>query len=71
MQSFLKFVTALHVSAYSAIIRCAEIRGNSCAFRATAICVFAFTLFLNEVSSPNSNAPDDCSAVTDFKGTEF
>jgi hypothetical protein len=28
MNSFLKFFTALHVSAYSAIIRCAEIQGE-------------------------------------------
>jgi hypothetical protein len=45
---FLKFVTALNVSAYSAIIKCFEIRGNFCAFRATAIRVFVFTVFLNE-----------------------
>jgi hypothetical protein len=30
----LKFVTALHVSAYSAIFGCVEIRENCCAFRA-------------------------------------
>jgi hypothetical protein len=35
----LKFVTALHVSAYSAIIRCVVIRGKYCAFRGTAISV--------------------------------
>jgi hypothetical protein len=46
----LKFITALHVSAYSAIIGCAEIQGNCCAFRATTIGVFVFTVFLNEVN---------------------
>jgi hypothetical protein len=35
---------------YSAIIRCAEIRGNCCAFRATVIRVYVFTVFLNEVN---------------------
>jgi hypothetical protein len=51
IKSFLKFVSAVHISAYSAIIRCVEIRGNWCAFRATAIRAFVFTVFLNEVSS--------------------
>jgi hypothetical protein len=45
----LKFVTALHVSTYSAIIRCVQIPRNFCAFCATAIGVFAFIIFLNEV----------------------
>jgi hypothetical protein len=31
----LKFVTALHVAAYSAISRCVEFREKCCAFRAT------------------------------------
>jgi hypothetical protein len=50
IKSFLKFDTALHVSAYSAIIRCVETEGNCCAFRAPAIRVFVFTVFLNEVN---------------------
>jgi hypothetical protein len=36
----LKFVTALHVSAYLAIIVSTEIRGHCCVFCATAIGVF-------------------------------
>jgi hypothetical protein len=48
LNPFLKFVTALYVSPYSAIIRFVEIRGNSCAFRVTAIRVFVFTMVLNE-----------------------
>jgi hypothetical protein len=47
---YLKFVTALHVSAYLAIMKCIEIRGNCCAFRATAVRVFVFTVFLNIVN---------------------
>jgi hypothetical protein len=43
--SLLKFVTALHVSSYSTIIRFVEIQGNFCAFRATAIRVFVFMCF--------------------------
>jgi hypothetical protein len=50
IKSFLKLDTALHVSAYSAIIRCVETEGNCCAFRTPAIRVFVFTVFLNEVS---------------------
>jgi hypothetical protein len=49
-ESFLKFITAVHVSAYSAIVRCVEIRGNYCAFRTTAMDVFSFIIFLNEAS---------------------
>jgi hypothetical protein len=45
-----KIRTALHVSAYSAITRCVEIRGNCCAFHANAIEVFVFTMLSNEVS---------------------
>jgi hypothetical protein len=45
----LKFITAPHVSAYSAIIRCFEIWENCCAFYAAAIAGFIFTVFLNEV----------------------
>jgi hypothetical protein len=51
IKSFFKFVTALRVSAYSAIIRCPEIRGNFCAFSNTAIAVFIFIMFLNEVTA--------------------
>jgi hypothetical protein len=47
---FLKFVTALRVSAYRSIIRCAEIRWNLCASRDAAIGIFVFTVFLNEVN---------------------
>lgn len=46
----LKFVTALHVSAYLAVIRCVKIWGNCRAFRITAIRVFVFAVFLNEVN---------------------
>jgi hypothetical protein len=46
MKSFLKLVTALYVSAYSAIIRCVAIRGNCWAFRATEIRVFLILLLL-------------------------
>jgi hypothetical protein len=45
-----KFVTALHFLAYLAIIRCIEIVGNCCAFRAAEIIVFIFILFLNKVN---------------------
>jgi hypothetical protein len=38
-QILLKFFTALHVSACSAIIRCIEIRMNCCDFRALDICM--------------------------------
>jgi hypothetical protein len=47
---FFKFATELHVSAYSAIARGGEIRGNCCAFRATVISVFVFTMVLHEVN---------------------
>jgi hypothetical protein len=33
----LKFVTALHISAYSAIIRRVEIRGNCCAYQVCSV----------------------------------
>jgi hypothetical protein len=46
----LKFITALHVSAYSTIIRCSEIQGTCCALCATGISFFIFTMFLNEVN---------------------
>jgi hypothetical protein len=49
IKSFLKLVTALYVSPYLVIFRCIEIRGNCCAFRTTAIRVFVFVMFLNEV----------------------
>jgi hypothetical protein len=55
IKSFLKVVTALHVSACSPI-RCPEIRGNCCAFRATAIGV-VFTVFLNEVNAVLPSMP--------------
>jgi hypothetical protein len=47
-KSILKFHTALHVSAYLAMKKCIEIRGNFCAFCATTIRVFVFTVFLNK-----------------------
>jgi hypothetical protein len=54
---FFKFVTALHVWAYLAIITCVEIRGNCCAFRDTAICVFVFTVFLSKVNVAPTSMP--------------
>jgi hypothetical protein len=50
IKSFLKFVAALHVSAYPAIIRRTEIRRNYCDCRATSIRVFLFAVSPNEVS---------------------
>jgi hypothetical protein len=50
IKCFLKFIIALHVSAYSAIIRCVEIRENCCVFCVIVIGVFAFIIFLNEVN---------------------
>jgi hypothetical protein len=47
----------LHVSAYSATIRCVDIRRNCRAFRATAIGVFIFTMFLNEVNVVTPSMP--------------
>jgi hypothetical protein len=47
---FLKFIIALYVSAYSVIIKCAEIQGNCCVFCTTVIGVLAFIIFLNEVN---------------------
>jgi hypothetical protein len=42
---FFKSVSELHVSAYSAIIRFAEIQKDCCAFYTTAIGGFAFITF--------------------------
>jgi hypothetical protein len=53
----LKFVTALHVSVYSAIIRCVEIMGNCCGFHATVFGVFVFTVFLTEVNVVPPSVP--------------
>jgi hypothetical protein len=54
----LKYLTALHVTAYSSIIRYFEIRGNCCAFRATKIGVYVFTVFLNEVNVVPHSMPN-------------
>jgi hypothetical protein len=50
IKCLLKSITALYVSAYSAIIRCVEIQGNCSVFCATAIHDFTFIIFLNEVN---------------------
>jgi ABC-type multidrug transport system permease subunit len=51
-----KFFTVLHVSAYSAIIRYAEIWGN-CAFCVNAVGIYVFTMFLNEVNLVPPSVP--------------
>jgi hypothetical protein len=59
IQTLLKFITALPVSAYSAIIRGVWRRnsGNCSAFRATAIDVFIFTVLLTEVHIVSLHMP--------------
>lgn len=49
--------TALHISAYLAIISCVEIRGNCCVFHATATVVFIFTALHNEVNIGPPSVP--------------
>jgi hypothetical protein len=46
--TILKSFTELYDSAYRAIIRCVEIRGNCRALRATPVGVFVFTAFLTK-----------------------
>jgi hypothetical protein len=56
-------MSALHVSAYLDIIRCVEIRGNNCNFRATVIGVFMLARFLNEVNAVPPSMPHGVSLL--------
>lgn len=54
---FLRLVITLHVSAYSATVKCVEIRGNCCATRSTAIRVFIFVMFVSELGVVSPPVP--------------